>query len=349
MKKIFSFILVLMLLPIASIFVGCKDKGYNLNNLQNDFNAIEIENDNIKKQGTKLVFDYSNHLQLETTFENVSPYMDIAGYNEVLENIMAFAFEYVDECSNNSVKDVATKDEVKSRLNDLKASYRNVNNYVNLFADAINLSYPTDIYNDICISGFENLLTAYEDLFYKAIKFNETLANLYFHHLLSNSNPDITSLDVNNFDVNLIVNRLNAKLKYQITNLSACFVEMYFDGSNLAEDIANSYVLLDLDKFDYFANVEEINKIFVEQVAATKAQNNKQEFYDLSVQAYNAQETIKNDNLKFYVARDKIKYAEIQKQELTSEQNLCKSIIESRLNLLQEYNNVLAQMVDLVG
>ena len=64
-RKILSLILVLMLLPIASVFSACgKDKGYNLNNLANDFNAIASDNNNIVLENGKFVFDYDRHNHL---------------------------------------------------------------------------------------------------------------------------------------------------------------------------------------------------------------------------------------------------------------------------------------------
>ena len=65
-RKILSLILVLMLLPLASVFVACsKEKSYNLNNLKTDFNKIDEENDNIVFKDKQILFTYSENVKTE--------------------------------------------------------------------------------------------------------------------------------------------------------------------------------------------------------------------------------------------------------------------------------------------
>ena len=117
-KKILSLILVLMLLPIASILVGCdEDKGYNLNNLQNDFNLIVYENNNIAQKNDGIVFDYSNYAELKTTIENTQPYSYLSDYNFIFDNLMKFPCSYVGACSTNgAVKNTSLKNQIKNYL-----------------------------------------------------------------------------------------------------------------------------------------------------------------------------------------------------------------------------------------
>jgi len=116
-RKILSLILVLMLLPIASIFVACgKDKGYNLNSLNEDFNQIVATNNNIKNDNGKFVFDYSTHNNLLNIITNTNPYKQIENYNYVFYNLMDFAYNYVPICSNNTlVKDVQIRNKLQKK------------------------------------------------------------------------------------------------------------------------------------------------------------------------------------------------------------------------------------------
>lgn len=351
-RKFLSLILVLMLLPVASLFSACGNKGYNLNNLQNDFNAVKTENEHVVYSNGKYVFDYSDHDNLNAVVENQFPYTQLDEYNEVYKNIMAFAFEYIDECTNNSaVKDKNVKNAVKQNLDDFKYSLHNVDNYVTMLAEVVNVSYDVDVLNEACMSTLQKLFYAYDDLFKKAIAFNETLADLYFNHIIINGNPNIYEIAKENFDPNTVINLFDARLKYQMLNLSACYVEMYIDGGNLSELIVNDGESLDLYAFDYKKNINKINKDFDELVAYEKAINatNKDKYYEFSVQAYNIQATLQNDRNKFLSACAKISYAGLDYTDVTAIEILSAEIVENRYELVCEYNDVLAEMVKITG
>ena len=333
------------LIPIASLFVACKDKGYNLNNLQNDFNTIEIENENVKKDGNKLVFDWSNYADLETVVSTKYPYTTIKEYNEIYENIMDFAFEFIDECSNNSVEDKNVKNSVLSSLEDLKKSISRVDTKINMLAEVVNDT--NDVNSKICLSRLNNLFIDYEELFASAINFNNKLGDLYFNHILINSNSNIASMDSANFDANIVINNFNARLKFQKVNLTACFIEMYFNGADLASKFAYAEDILDLSMYNYQENIDAISVDFDEQIAYEKATNsaNEQSFYDLAVQAYNAQSALNNDINMFAEACNKIEYAGIDLSEASAEEKLCVEIIESRNEIVAIYNKILADII----
>ena len=115
-RKILSLILVLMLIPFASLFVACGNNGYNLSNLKKDFLAIANANENVVATEEKhLVFDYSGHARLNGVIQSNYPYTIILDYNEIYNNLMAFTFDYIGVCSNNkAIEDKALKDKVKS-------------------------------------------------------------------------------------------------------------------------------------------------------------------------------------------------------------------------------------------
>ncbi|MBR4998641.1 MAG: hypothetical protein IKY10_02055 [Clostridia bacterium] len=346
-RKFLSLILVFLLLPTAFLFSACKDKGYNLNNLQKDFNQVATNNENIKLIDGEIYFDYTNHVKLNTIIEYNFPYTQLKEYNEIHKNIMAFTFDYIDECSNNSaVKDVAIKNQLRNELDDLKKAYAEVNLLVNNLAEVTNLT--NDVMDETATSTLLDLLIAYEDLFNCAGYFNNTLADVYFNHVLTNGNPNIFKIGSENFDVNVVINKFDARLKYQKSNLSHCFAEMYINSGEFAEQIANGLDFVDLDRYDYADNIDAIDKTFTEIVAAEKASSgNKQKYFNLSVQAYNIQEALKNDNSKFIHACKRISYATIKLLEATAEEKMCVEIIEQRYELVTIYNDVLVSMLSL--
>lgn len=350
-RKILSLILVLMLLPIASLFGACgKSSGYDLNSLDDEFNAIVEENNNIAASTNgAFVFKYST--KLTPIINDNSPYNQLPKYNEVFYNLMSFANEYIDECAQNSTtNNDAVKNQVETDLKSLKKSINDVNEGVNVFAEMINVNKDTDITAKACLGTFENLLILYEDMFASAINFNNSLADLYFNNILKDGNPDVYSKGFENFESAVVVNKLRSRIYYQKSNLSQCFVEMYV-GGDLANKIANGETTFDLDKYSYKSNIDKINRTFTETraVEITNHSANKSNFYDLSVSAQNVQTILKNEQYKFIQACNEIEYVEVKSAETASaKQLMCVDIIESRNNLISTYNSVLEQMLDII-
>ncbi len=345
-KKVLSLILVLMLLPIASLFVACgKDKGYNLDALNNDFNLIVSENNNIESVDGKFEFDYSAHESLQYIVSSTQPYKELEKYNFVFYNLMSFAYEYVPVCSNNQLtKDVQVKNQVQKDLIELKNAIGDTNKCVNMFAESIAEE------DEKCLMAFKSLISSYELMFKKAANFNNSLANLYFNYALNNSNPNVYSVGEDSFDANIVVNKLKSRIKYQVSCLSQSYVEMY-----VCEDVATRITngeMFDLDAFEYKTNVEAIVNIdFTEQNAAIVVngdRNKKKQFYALSIQAQNHQATIQNDINKFIVASEKINFAMFDDIAATAYEKLCYDIVESNYELIKSYNSVLVQMLNII-
>lgn len=353
-RKILSLILVLMLLPLASVFVACgKEKSYNLNNLKTDFNKIDEENDNIVFKDKQILFTYSENVK--TAKETIKPYTELDDYNYVLNNLMSFSMNYIELCSNNkATKNSAIKNEINSALKDFSTSAKSVNASINSFDEIIDNSIIANqsVKSLTCLNRYQNLLSAYDELFRTASNLNNALAKLYFKHILNNSNPDVTAITIENFDASVVINKLNSKIDYQKCLLTESFVEMYIDGGKLAEKIINEEVIFDLTEYDYSENIEAINKVFVESTSIEIANNetNKQQFYDLAVQAHALQEILFNDLDKFITAVNKISYSTvIDSSTATSYEKLCADIIESNYKLIEDYNVVLSQMLTLMG
>ena len=352
-RKLLSLILVLMLIPFASLFSACgNDDGYNLNHLQKDYNKIAKENNNVQMVEGNIVFDYSNHPFVENVISSIEPYTSISSYNFVFENLMAFSNSYIDECSNNGkTKNAKIKNEVKENLNQLSKSIGDVNECFNMFAEMINVSQE-DLTGNACLSRYENLIKTYEDMYQSAVNFTNSLSNLYYNHILRDGNPNIHSIKYEKFDANVVITKFESRIKYQLSNLSQCFVEMYI-GGDFAEKIVNSETTFDLNQNNYLNNVTALEKeIESVQIAIEKANhiNNKQNFYNLAIQAQNIQETLNNDRDKFVEACNFVDYC-VAKTNIsaTALEEMCVGIVDSTHSLIVEYNNVLTQMLNIVA
>lgn len=357
MKKIFlSLILVLMLLPTAVMFSACgKDKGYNLDNLKTDFYAIE--NENLKIVDGEVKFDYSKYTKFTDVIETKYPYVEITDYNFVFTNILSFATTVVEPCSNNAVtKDVKLKDQLKNNLDALKLSISNVNAYTNVLIETVAISTSEDLQNDVCLIKLEALLESYDQMFESARVFNKTLSDLYFKHVLNDGNPDVFSKvkgdyskNSDGFLVDIVINKLNARIAYQKSNLSECFAEQFVNGC-LAEDILGNRIPISSNNSTYIKAINDIDFNINELVSIEKANANKEKFYNVCVKAYNTIEAIENDRSKFVSAANQINYNIVKASEnKTAQQEMCMSIVDSYADLISEYNETLVNMLSIVG
>ena len=337
-KRILSLILVLMLIPFASLFSACgKEKGYNLNNLNNDFNAIANENNNVKLEGGVLSFDYSNHGNLQEVINTTDEYKILNDYNYVFENLMIFASNNVAKCSNNSAtNNVSLKNQTQQDLNNFKKSVSDVNQCFNLFAEMILVSQSNPTSSN-CVGRFNNLIKTYDAMFENGRKFNNTLANLYFNNILNDGNPNVYAIGETNFNSNIVISKIRSRIEWEISLLSSSFVEMTDDFS--------------LNDYGYKSNMTNLLNVasLKEDKAIERANENKSSFYKLSVQAQNIQTTLNNDNGKFVYACNEIDYVAVSASDSAlSQQKLCASIIDENYKTISTYANVLSQMLDIM-
>lgn len=342
-----------MLIPFASIFAACEMRnGYNLDGLQKDFNEIVKENNNVKFDEDNIVFDYSNHQEIEDIINSTEPYSTLDDYNFVFNNLMAFSCSYIDECSNNNAtKNATIKNEVKENLDELSKSISDVNECFNMFAEMINVSQSNPTSN-ACLSRYEILIKTYESMYQSAINFTNSLSDLYYNHILKDGNPDIYSISYDKFNASVVVTKLESRIKYQLSNLSQNFVKMYISG-DFAQKIVKGEITFDLNQYNYLSNVTALDKQIMSIQAATEKANheyNKLNFYNLAIQAQNIQETLNNDRDKFVEACNTVDYKTVKTDESASyHEKMCVSIIESNHSLVSNYNNVLTQMLNIVA
>lgn len=353
MKKTFLIlILVLFLIPGSLVFAACKDNDYNISNLSKDFYAItENKEDNIDKSSNKIVFNLTNykHENVDVIqYAMTKPvYASLNGYNTVFNNVMAFAFEYNDECSLTTAEiDKETRNLLKQQLDSLSKSIKDVNLCLDLFANGLLSNFNT-ITNEVCLNRYKNLIDTYRIMLNKAVVFSNTLENIFFNYVLADSNPNISTLTVD-FDKNIIVNKLDSRIKYQISNLSKVYIETYVNNDNLNHNIIDGSASFNLNANEYLTKVNSINVDINEQdaVIAVSKSENKTDFYNQAVRAYNMQAILSNENYKFIKAFEDIDYLTAKSNaEATESQKRCVEIIENQVELVNNYNSVLQELI----
>jgi len=358
-RKFLSLILALLLLPGAMFISACgKEKNYNLESLSNDFYAIaDTENDTIVRFNNKLEFNYAHYSNNGDEFvnyaiQNISLYGNLITYNQLFNNLMSFSYSYIGACSTKIKVSESVVDSLENSLEELHGAMKEVNSSTDMFASPLKITAKSDMAtNFACKESFKNLLTSYEVLFQKAIAFSNNLENIYFNYVLTNPNPKVLNIELKDFDANIVVNNLDARIKWQTANLTKAYLEMHILDGDVAENVKNG-ANIDLYKSNYLSNVNNISYKIDAQVAAEIANNsaNKANFYNLSAQANSAQTMLANDTNKFINAINSISYINVKNNSSTATEveKLNVKVVEDYNYLLGEYNKVLTSIVNIV-
>ena len=355
-KKILSLILILVMIPFVGLFSACGDKSYNLNKLDDDFYAIAKSNQNVIVDDNQLLFDYSSYANLNQIIRNTKPYSEINNYNTVYKNIMSFVFEYVDDCAHNkATKSKKVKAELSSEIKEFKKAVAEVNENISLLGVAvITATGGIDVTtSSSCLYRLENLLNSYENVYVKAGSLSNTLSNFYFKHISDgeNKNPyNVVKGDYisnrNLFKPAEYIANVNARCKYQISNLSQSFVSKFI-GEKTSEGIVESRRGLDLNQDGYQTKVNAVNKTINESTAETKVKNNVKAFYIALVEAYNAQSIIDEEYSNFRYAIAHINYRDADSTKVSSQEKLCLDVIQSYSVTVADYNTALVAVLNL--
>lgn len=359
MKKLLCLLLVAILIPSVFVFSACgNDNAYKLSSLSADYSKID-DYENVKMEKNKIVFDYDkfvyeNEHILTYCIDNVEPYTELKNYNTLLNNILIFVYEYIDVCSNDNIEaDAKIRNEVKFNLDEMNSAIKDVDTYINQWYDVIRFKYNDNILDSACLSRFETLLESYSDLYQKAINFSNTISRIYYKYALNDSNPNIYEKGYAQFDASVVVSKLPGRIRYQISNLSQSFVEMYVDGEDLAkfitDETSSGFGKMDLTQYNYLNSVNSISKDIDLNKAVEIANNiaNKEKFYNLAIDAYNIVNIIDNDYEMFIKACNNVIYTEVNSSSSSLDQVYAK-LIENNKFIINRYNLVLTEMVDII-
>ncbi|MBR6778605.1 MAG: hypothetical protein IKM43_00415 [Clostridia bacterium] len=351
MKKWLCLLLCMFLLPSAFLLSACKNKsGYQLKDLNNDYIGI-CTGGLFKYTQNKIIIDYSDYSSLNTVI-NQEPYSNIGKYNEMFENMMLFANSYVDDCSNDTKEiDKGTRELIKDQLKELKDQFSVVQQRAEELDKIVEMH---DDFNAICMNRLAKLLESYNPLFVKAYNFSHTLSTIYFAGVQV---PNVAGVSVANFSpLNGTVDfRLDARLKHQVVNTTRYYVELYVE----SEGIASSLTRKSGDNYNQlqnFANYQSKintlkNRRYDETNLGVISLNDslEQEYLNLFVQACGMQRALNNDIAKYNVAIGAVNYSELIVDDMTDFEKQYKTMIDNFGYIIEEYNNVLDNLLDKMG
>ncbi len=358
-KRFWILLLILVLLPGSSLFAGCgAQNGYNLSNLNKDFYSIADENTFIVKVGKELHIDYAQKQDekekdyLNTLMNNDAyPYKYLKEFDKLLKNILDFTYQYIEVCSTYEINvDKDLRNKTQEDLNILKKEFADFDYTLDSFTDIVFSNIDDkDQLNTSNLSGYKRVLNKYEDLLEKSINFSEDISIIYYS-ALNDANPNFLEFK-DNFDASMVVSRIENRAKYQTNNLTRIFVEKYIAGANLATKISNNQAahIFESTEYENYKSAVATLSSKIETEKAIEKANANADFFELSVQMYNAQEMLNNDYDKFMSACNEIDYQDVLlKQDKEETENLCIKIINDFDSLVNEYNTVLVKLINIM-
>ncbi len=358
MKKLFSLMLILLLLPCTFLVTGCGDKGYKLSKVSPYITEMADKYQSVKMQDEKLVFTYEEYLKdedkyIENLINTTRPYSYLKDYNMLYDNLMDFTFTYLPKCANDNIEvDEVTRNKLEKSLKDFDQNLNWVDINTREWADNVKVASGDVTTSVICLSKFNDLLVSYEDLFDSANNINDIMADVYFDHALEDSNTNYHDMSFSNFDAGMVINKLDARIKYQKSVLTKLYIEMHLSGRNVSETLVApslDFGTLNLNAYGYSSNINKINRAYNIDNSITVA-NNKEEFYNVAIEMYNAQ-TIIADNEKAYnnASKNIVYTTDSIKANPTLKEEVNLDIIEHQYNVIIKYNAVLDRVLTLMG
>lgn len=356
-RNIWILILILLLIPGGFVLTACgKNDDYKLSNLKNDFYSIDETNATIVTSKQTLKLNYENYkdnnvkYMLDIINNPAYPYQYLKEYQTLLDDVLSFTYSYIDVCSSNDLEVPSElKNKTKQDLIALQEAFIDLDYQFESFASLVHFNLSnTDKTDPILLSSYKKVLGDFENVIVEAVDFSDDIAKIYYQHVLNNPNPNFF-VESEDFSAGKVESYLTSRIKFQTNNLARVFVEKYFDGADIDKQLSSKNFannLFESEEYNlYTSNVEKINKDLKNKAEAidTKALLNK------SIEMYNAQEILNNDDKKFKTACQEIEYQTIlASKDKTEAQKIYLKIVDDYDYLVQQYNAVLVDIIDIL-
>lgn len=362
--------LVLTLCGVVSFSACSKNTTYNLSQLKNSYQAITEGCSSATISGGKIQFNYANFkVNNESYFQQVisstAPYTRLTDfYNPLFEKSMSFVYEYIDVCSNKSIKvDEQTKLSLDNDLNALKVALKNVDDHVSSLADNVKFVYNGDKnYTSIaCSQRYTALFNSYDALFSSALNFSYDISNIYFNYAVKSALIDYSKQTVEEFNASTAVINLKSQTDNQILNLTRAYFNAYVKGNALTSTFvtpnAGQYAKPDQNYKDFSNSVSQVSldasfeaSLPEKMEIINTDQTLKNKFYEQSVALSNIQQIMNNDIKVYQIALNDIVYLDKKADpNATDYEKLCVQMIENHNYIVQEYNKVLVNLIAIIN
>ena len=360
MKKFICVILICLLLPLTSIMlIGCKKNSYDLKtfyttyeNITNNTPYLTLQPSNdtysLKVNSQKITINYTkaSHLKTAITSNPTSnPYKHIDTlYQQLLDDTLAPVYFFGQNfASSNRV----SKDQTKQLFENLQAleyEYQELDYYVGI----LNSSLSSTTNTTINLSHLKKVFMQYERLINVAGKLSSIVSNIYFNTILSISDFDYSSKDVNTLtsaDLVKISIDTRAKMYYFKSVYANIYYQMFIKGNTIANDIisSGSQTIPTYTPHNYMSNVNSLNTRPYDSLISEKA--TVEIIYKNSISLYNIQKTFESAYTEFSNATNKITYASLDNKSSNTEKSYGKIIDRFAYGIAVDSYEVLKNLV----
>lgn len=309
-KLILSLILCFILLGSSITFSACKNDKFKLSNMNDRYQASVSNYENVELTDNGLAFVYSTKFTQEINTN--LPYTNIKDfYTPMFDYSMSFINGYIKKCSNNEIKSTKKqRKNIEKAIENFSIAVGEVDSNISTVSKLVDI----DASSTSAHIKLQDLFLSYENLYKSVFELSNYLQEIYFNYAADyNTNPVVTNLK--NFDVDKHVVLLNAKIAAAKVESTEAFIEIYVRdhdySSKLTTKTAGVFNTVGTE-FDTFNNkIKSIDKTVNPTVVSTiiKEDNTKkQTFYNLSIENYNVELSMKDHNPMFKNAKNSIIY-----------------------------------------
>lgn len=324
MKKFYSFILILFILPSVFLFSSCNKKSkYSMIEFYNTYLAISEESEflttapmqeKFKTDNTEIVsFVYSDSLSEKMSSITAFSYINSL-YNTMLDDAMGPTYLYGNALYNaRNLKD-NDKEYLYEQLDNLKY------NYIEIATRLGDLERGQD--TATANASLIKLYASYENAIVTAINISSKISSIFYNQIMEEPNANYIEMDSSNINLSEIAIRTLNRLTYY----KLVYVDIYLETKILGCDVANKIVMGTFNSvYEPYETLK--NKVFSNTIKPD-IENNRAKIVELAKTLYNIQTVFENEYSLYQNACDKIVYGKVDNKSSAADIGY-KQIIDS--------------------
>lgn len=315
MKKFYSLLLILFILPTIFIFSACdKEKEYSMIGFYDTYLDISNESElltttampeKFQTENTKIVtFVYSEDLSKKISTISSYSYIDSL-YNTMLDDAMGPTYLYGN--SLHLAKNLSNNDkkELYEILDNLKSDYKEI---------ATRLGDLEHNQNSFTANAsLTKLYTSYENAILTAIKLSSKISSIFYNKIMEIPNVNYIEMDTNKINLEEIAIRtLNRLVYYKLV-----YVDIYLETQIIGYNIPNKIITYTFNST--YEPYEAMKNKTYSNVIKSDIENYRLEIVDLARTLYQIQLDFENEYDTYHNSCEKITYGNIDEQSSTSE------------------------------
>lgn len=361
MKKFICLILMLVMLPIASLtLAGCKDKDYNLTQFSKTYQDIANKTDylvlvdannpfQLDVNSKKIDINYSKSTRLSTLVGlEGSQYSFIKNlYQQLLDDTLSPVYFFGDaisaskKVSKKQTKQLFVKLEaLEQEYLDLDYSLKNLVNSLEGTNDATsNLSFLKKVY------------IQYEQAINCAGELSSVVCSIYFDTILTNSTFDYSYTTHENLtegDLSSISIDTRARMYYFKSIYANIYNQTCIRNGEIPDKIVGSitFEAPTYAPYNYLANIKSLNSKPYSNLINDK--NSVKQIYNNCIALYNLQNAFEDAYATFNLATSKVAYLDLNTKSTADEINYGKIISNFTNGIAYDSYEIVQNLVNLL-